>query len=125
MKKVVFTVKDDACARNGKDPNATDLFAVMGHYGTIESYDTVIAKVAAEQNSIIVGLNQKISSMEQSSAAEVELPVLRAIRDLVDASVSIVKDENAQLKESLKKADEKAKNLSVAIGETLAAYNRE
>lgn len=125
MKKVVFTVKDDVCARNGKDPNATDLFAVMGHYGTIESYDTVIAKVAAEQNSIIVGLNQKISSMEQSAAAEVELPVLRAIRDLVDASVSIVKDENAQLKESLKKADEKAKNLSVAIGETLAAYNRE
>lgn len=125
MKKVVFTVKDDVCARNGKDPNATDLFAVMGHYGTIESYDTVIAKVAAEQNSIIVGLNQKISSMEQSSAAEVELPVLRAIRDLVDASVSIVKDENAQLKESLKKADEKAKNLSIAIGETLAAYNRE
>lgn len=125
MKKVVFTVKDDVCARNGKDPNATDLFAVMGHYGTIESYDTVIAKVSAEQNSIIVGLNQKISSMEQSSAAEVELPVLRAIRDLVDASVSIVKDENAQLKESLKKADEKAKNLSVAIGETLAAYNRE
>lgn len=125
MKKVVFTVKDDVCARNGKDPNATDLFAVMGHYGTIESYDTVIAKVAAEQNSIIVGLNQKISSMEQSSAAEAELPVLRAIRDLVDASVSIVKDENAQLKESLKKADEKAKNLSVAIGETLAAYNRE
>lgn len=125
MKKVVFTVKDDVCARNGKDPNATDLFAVMGHYGTIESYDSVIAKVAAEQNSIIVGLNQKISSMEQSSAAEVELPVLRAIRDLVDASVSIVKDENAQLKESLKKADEKAKNLSVAIGETLAAYNRE
>lgn len=125
MKKVVFTVKDDVCARNGKDPNATDLFAVMGHYGTIESYDTVIAKVSAEQNSIIVGLNQKISSMEQSSAAEVELPVLRAIRDLVDASVSIVKDENAQLKESLKKADEKAKNLSIAIGETLAAYNRE
>lgn len=125
MKKVVFTVKDDVCARNGKDPNATDLFAVMGHYGTIESYDTVIAKVSAEQNSIIVGLNQKIASMEQSSAAEVELPVLRAIRDLVDASVSIVKDENAQLKESLKKADEKAKNLSVAIGETLAAYNRE
>lgn len=125
MKKVVFTVKDDVCARNGKDPNATDLFAVMGHYGTIESYDTVIAKVSAEQNSIIVGLNQKISSMEQSSAAEIELPVLRAIRDLVDASVSIVKDENAQLKESLKKADEKAKNLSIAIGETLAAYNRE
>lgn len=125
MKKVVFTVKDDVCTRNGKDPNATDLFAVMGHYGTIESYDTVIAKVSAEQNSIIVGLNQKISSMEQSSAAEVELPVLRAIRDLVDASVSIVKDENAQLKESLKKADEKAKNLSIAIGETLAAYNRE
>lgn len=125
MKKVVFTVKDDVCARNGKDPNATDLFAVMGHYGTIESYDTVIAKVSAEQNSIIVGLNQKIASMEQSSAAEVELPVLRAIRDLVDASVSIVKDENAQLKESLKKADEKAKNLSIAIGETLAAYNRE
>lgn len=124
MKKVVFTVKDDVCARNGKDPNATDLFAVMGHYGTIESYDTVIAKVSAEQNSIIVGLNQKISSMEQSSAAEIELPVLRAIRDLVDASVSIVKDENAQLKESLKKADEKAKNLSIAIGETLAAYNR-
>lgn len=125
MKKVVFTVKDDVCARNGKDPNATDLFAVMCHYGTIESYDTVIAKVSAEQNSIIVGLNQKISSMEQSSAAEIELPVLRAIRDLVDASVSIVKDENAQLKESLKKADEKAKNLSIAIGETLAAYNRE
>lgn len=125
MKKVVFTVKDDVCARNGKDPNATELFAVMGHYGTIESYDAVIAKAAAEQNSIINGLNQKIAAMEQSSATEIELPVLRAIRDVVDASVNVVRDENVQLKESLRKADEKAKNLSIAIGETLAAYNND
>ena len=125
MKKVVFTVKDDVCARNGKDPNATDLFAVMGHYGTIESYDTVISKIAAEQSSIIAGLNQKIATMEQSSASELELPVLRAIRDLVDVSVNIVKDENVQLKESLKDAEEKATNFSLAIKATLAAYNNE
>lgn len=125
MKKVVFTVKDDVCARNGKDANATELFSVMAHYGTVETYDTVIARVAAEQNAIINGLNQKIAAMEENSATDLEAPVLKAVRDVVNSSVNVVKDENAQLKESLRKADEKAKNLSIAIGETLAAYNND
>lgn len=125
MKKVVFTVKDDVCARNGKDANATDLLNVMANYGTVESYDTVVAKITAEQSAIINGLNQKLAVMEENSATEAELPALKAIREVVAASVNVVKDENNQLKESLRKADEKAKNLSIAIGETLAAYNND
>lgn len=125
MKKVVFTVKDDVCARNGKDPNATELFTVMGHYGTIESYDTIIARATAEQNAIINGLNQKISVMEENSVTDLELPALKALRDVVATSVNVVKDENAQLKEGLRKAEERSKNLTIAIGETLAAYNND
>lgn len=125
MKKVVFTVKDDVCARNGKDSNATDLLNVMANYGTVESYDTVVARITAEQSAIINGLNQKLAVMEENSATEAELPALKAIREVVAASVNVVKDENNQLKESLRKADEKAKNLSIAIGETLAAYNND
>ena len=125
MKKVVFTIKDDVCARNNKDPNATELLTVMGHYGTIESYETVVARVTAEQNAIINGLNQKIAVMEQNSVTEVELPALKAIRDVVNTSVNVVKDENVKLRDDLKKADEKAKNLSIGIGEMLAAYNND
>lgn len=125
MKKVVFTVKDDVCARNGKDPNATELFSVMNHYGTVESFDTVMARATAEQNAIINGLNQKIAVMEDNSVTELELPALKALRDVVATSVNVVKDENVKLRDDLRKADEKAKNLSIGIGEMLAAYNND
>ena len=42
MKKIIFTVKDDVCAANGKDLNATDLINKMKEYGSVESYDVVI-----------------------------------------------------------------------------------
>jgi hypothetical protein len=125
MKKVVFTVKDDVCARNNKDPNATELFSVMNHYGTVESFDTVMARATAEQNAIINGLNQKIAVMEDNSVTELELPALKALRDVVATSVNVVKDENVKLRDDLRKADEKAKNLSIGIGEMLAAYNND
>ena len=113
------------CARNGKDPNATELFSVMNHYGTVESFDTVMARATAEQNAIINGLNQKIAVMEDNSVTDLELPALKALRDVVATSVNVVKDENVKLRDDLKKADEKAKNLSIGIGEMLAAYNND
>ena len=125
MRKVVFTIKDDICAKNGKDVNATELFSVMSKYGSIEAYETVLAKETAELNSIIKGLNEKLSTIEEYNVSETELPVLKAHRGSVEKHVSVVKAENDTLKDSLKKADERAKNMSKAITDTLNAYQTE
>jgi cell shape-determining protein MreC len=125
MKKVVLTIKDDVCARNGKDANATELLSVASKYGTVEDYDTVIAKEKAELVAIINGLNAKLDTIAEYNVSETELPVLKAHRTSVETSVGVVKTENEHLKDSLKKADEKAKNMSKAITETLNAYTQE
>lgn len=125
MKKVVLTIKDDVCARNGKDVNATELLNVMAHYGTVEDFETVLAKEKAELVGIINGLNQKLDTISEYNVSETELPVLKAHRVSVESAVGVVKAENANLKDSLKKADEKAKNMSKAITDTLNAYSNE
>lgn len=125
MTKVVFTIKDDICAKNGKDVKATELFSVMSKYGTIENFDTVMAKEKAELNSIINGLNAKLETIAEYNVSETELPVLKAHRGSVASEVGVVKAENENLKDSLKKADERAKNMSKAITETLNAYTNE
>lgn len=62
MKKYVFTIKDDVCAANGKDTEATELIEKMKLWGTVEDYDKAVASVCAEYQGTIDNLKKQLGA---------------------------------------------------------------
>ena len=84
MKKYVFTVKDDVCAMNGKDINATELLEVMKHYGSVEDYDSVFANVKAEYQATVDNLTAQINVMKAHDLTPDELELVKSYRACKD-----------------------------------------
>lgn len=125
MNKVVLTIREDVCAKNNKDVNAAELLNVMAHYGTVESYETATAKDKAEFQSNIDSLQKQLDDIKEQELTSDEINIVRAYRAAKNSVVAKYTAENDSLKESLRKADEKAKDMSRKICETLAAYEAE
>lgn len=125
MRKVVLTIKEDVCAKNNKDVNATELLNVMSHYGVVETYDAATAKDRAESQSTIDGLKKQLEDIKEQELTDDEINIIRAYRAVKNSVVAKYTAENENLRESLRKADEKAKDMSRKICETLAAYEAE
>jgi hypothetical protein len=125
MKKVVLTIREDVCAKNNKDVNAAELLNVMAHYGTVESYETATAKDKAEFQSNIDSLQKQLDDIKEQELTVDEINIVRAYRAAKNSVVAKYTAENESLRESLRKADEKAKDMSRKICETLAAYEAE
>ena len=125
MKKVVLTIKEDVCAKNNKDVNATELLNVMSHYGVVETYESATAKDRAESQSTIDGLKKQLEDIKEQELTDDEINIIRAYRAVKNSVVAKYTAENENLRESLRKADEKAKDMSRKICETLAAYEAE
>lgn len=125
MKKVVLNIREDVCAKNNKDVNAAELLNVMAHYGTVESYETATAKDKAEFQSNIDSLQKQLADIKEQELTSDEINIVRAYRAAKNSVVAKYTAENESLKESLRKADEKAKDMSRKICETLAAYEAE
>jgi hypothetical protein len=122
MRKVVLTIREDICEKYGKDKTATDLLNVMAHYGTVESYETATAKDKAEFQANIDSLTSQLEAIKENDLTNDELDIVRSYRVAKNAVVAKYTAENEQLKDSLRKADEKAKEMSNKICATLAAY---
>jgi hypothetical protein len=125
MKKVVLTIREDVCAKNNKDVNAAELLNVMAHYGTVESYETATAKDKAEFQSNIDSLQKQLDDIKEQELTVDEINIVRAYRAAKNSVVAKYTAENESLRESLRKADEKAKDMSRKICETLAMYEAE
>lgn len=80
MKKYVFTIKDDICALNGKDINATELLGVMKHYGSVEDYDSVFASVKAEYQGTVDNLTAQLTAIKEQELTTDELEIVLAYR---------------------------------------------
>lgn len=122
MVKYAFTVKEDVCEKNGKDASAKELLLAMSHYGEVESFETSVAKVKLEYQATIDNLSTQLASIKEQELTEDELNMVRAYRSAKNSIVAKYVAENDGLKESLRKADEKAKDMSKKICETLALY---
>lgn len=81
MKKFVFTIKDDVCAVNGKDVNATDLINKMREYGSVESYDMVMSTVKAEYQKTIDNLTTSYNNIKDLDLSEEEIMLLNTYRE--------------------------------------------
>ena len=80
MKKYVFTIKDDVCAANGKDIEATELLAKMKLWGDVEDYEKALAAERTEYDATIKGLNTQLAAIKEQELTEDELVMLRAYR---------------------------------------------
>lgn len=81
MKDYVFTIKDDVCAANGKNPEATELLQKMKLWGTVEPYEKVIAGVKAEYQTVIDGLTKQLNAIKAQELTADEIVLLNAYRD--------------------------------------------
>lgn len=80
MKKYVFTIKDDVCAANDKDIEATELLAKMRLWGDVEDYDKVIAPLKAEYQGIVDNLTAQLTAIKAQELTDDEIVLLNAYR---------------------------------------------
>ena len=98
MKKVVLTIKDDVCARNGKDANATELLTVMSHYGTVEDFETATAKEKAEYQATIDNLSAQLNAIKEQELTADEIKMVKSYRENKSSVVSAYVAEAEQYK---------------------------
>ena len=80
MKKYVFTIKDDVCAANGKDVEATELLQKMKLWGDVEDYEKAIAAVRAEYQVTIDNLKAQNDAIKDQELTDDEIALLNSYR---------------------------------------------
>lgn len=80
MKKYVFTIKDDVCAANGKDIEATELLAKMRLWGDVEDYEKATAAERAEYQATIDGLTAQLAAIKSQELTDDEIVLLNSYR---------------------------------------------
>jgi hypothetical protein len=80
MKKYVFTIKDDICAANGKDIEASELIAKMRLWGDVEDYDKAVASVCAEYQATIDNLSTQNAALKLHEFTDDEIALNNAYR---------------------------------------------
>ena len=81
MKKFVFTIKDDVCAANGKDLEASELIAKMKLWGDVEDYERAVASVRTEYQAIIDNLNTQLAAIKEQELTDDEIIFLNFYRE--------------------------------------------
>ena len=119
MNKVVLTIKDDICAKNGKDVNATELLTVMSHYGTVEAYDEVVAKDRAEYQATIDNLSAQLNAIKEQELTVDEIKMVKAYRENKSAVVSDCEKRINVMAETLRLGNEKLAQAKAVISAQL------
>lgn len=93
MKAYVFTVKEDICAANGKDVTATNLLEKMKLYGSVEDFDSVIAKYKAEYQLTVDNLNSQLEAIKSQKLTSDEIKLVKTYRDCKAATEKEAQDK--------------------------------
>ena len=97
----------------------------MSNYGDIVPFETEVAGIRRDYETTISNLSAQIDEIKEKALTDDEMGIVRAYRAAKNTVVSKYTVENENLKESLRKADEKAKDMSKKICETLAMFANE
>lgn len=110
MTKYVFTVREDIMVGNGKDNSKLSmLLTKMREYGTIEDYDTVLAKVSAEKEDELINLKSKYETIALRDVSDDEAEIVNKIRDIADKLSSVYKNKYDSLRSKVSAAQIQAK----------------
>ena len=121
MKKVVLTIKEDVCERNGKDVNATELLAVMALYGTVVVFDTATAKEKSEYQTTIDSLSAQINAIKEQELTVDEIKMVKAYREnktsVVSAYVAEAENYKSQLQAVKNEHEQRVAKLKAILGD--------
>lgn len=101
MKKFVFTIKDDVCAANGKDTEATELLAKMKLWGDVEDYEHALVAVRAEYQAVIDNLNAQLAAIKDQELTDDEIVLLNAYRGCKQSTGNVFQTRIAALENEL------------------------
>lgn len=110
MTKYVFTVREDIMVGNGKDNSKLSmLLTKMREYGTIEDYETVLAKVSAEKEDELINLKSKYETIALRDVSDDEAEIVNKIRDIADKLSSVYKNKYETLRTKVSAAQIQAR----------------
>lgn len=119
MKKYVLTIDEATCSKNNKDVNATELLNVMAHYGNVENYETVEARVVAEHQRVNAELHKQLNDIKEQELTPDEVAMVKEYRRNKQA---VVEEFDAKLKamaETLRVGNEKLAQAKAVISAQL------
>lgn len=110
MTKYVFTVREDIMLERGKDTEKLSmLLTKMREYGTIEDYDTVIAKVTAEGADELARFKTQYETVKLRDVSDDEAEIVNKVRDIADKLSSVYKQKYDTLRTKVSAAQLQAK----------------
>lgn len=110
MTKYVFTVREDIMLERGKDTEKLSmLLTKMREYGTIEDYDTVIAKVTAEGADELARFKTQYETVKLRDVSDDEAEIVNKVRDIADKLSSVYKQKYDTLRTRVSAAQLQAK----------------
>lgn len=101
MEKLVVTIRDDICSKNGKDVNATALKEKIKLYGTIENYDVTMTAVKSEYQTVINDLTARYDAIKSLNLTTDEITLLNIYRKLKAENEAVHVAEKEELKKQL------------------------
>lgn len=81
MKDYAFIIKEDVCAANGKDVEATELIQKMKLWGEVKPLEDVLASVRKEYQTIIDNLTAQYNAIKAQELTPDEIVLLNSYRD--------------------------------------------
>lgn len=110
MTKYVFTVREDIMLERGKDTEKLSmLLTKMREYGTIEDYDSVIAKVTAEGADELARFKTQYETVKLRDVSDDEAEIVNKVRDIADKLSSVYKQKYDTLRTKVSAAQLQAK----------------
>ena len=119
MEKYILTIDEATCAKNNKDVNATELLNVMTHYGTVEKYETVEAKVVAEHQRVNAELHKQLNDIKEQKLTPDELEMVKAYRKNKNDVVADCEKKINAMAETLRLGNEKLAQAKAVISAQL------
>ena len=83
MKQYVFTMMDDVCTANHKtEEQKQSVLKKLAEYGTVESYDSVVAQERAKYQSVIDNQTRQIEAIHERELTDGEMSPLHEAADV-------------------------------------------
>lgn len=119
MKKYVLTIDEATCSKNNKDVNASELLSVMAHYGTVENYETVEARVLAEHQKVNADLHAQLNAIKEQELTVDEIAMVKEYRKNKQAVIAEFDAKLKAMAETLRLGNEKLAQAKAVISAQL------
>lgn len=119
MEKYVLTIDEATCSKNNKDVRATELLTVMAHYGTVERYEVVEAKILAEHQKVNADLHAQLNAIKEQELTPDEIAMVKEYRRNKQTVVAECEAKITAMAETLRIGNEKLAQAKAVISAQL------